>query len=193
MSIVHRLMQVPLFSKFIKFGIVGASGMVVDYGVLILLRKVLGFPDWLNWLSIAIAFIAAASSNYVLNRIWTFRSKNRQIRREYVSFIVVSLIGLGITELVMSLLGDGQTGVMHHLLGFELGTVTQTNDAYFYINKFIAIVVTTLWNFFGNMFITFHQHRDKSATPKDNQVEDTDNAHNVVDVVDNPKADSQDV
>ena len=90
----------PLILKFVKFGIVGASGMVVDFGVLYLMRNVAGLPDlWAN----TISFTAAATSNYFLNRIWTFRSHEKQVGVEYAKFLLVSVIGLGINNGVLLL------------------------------------------------------------------------------------------
>ena len=53
-----------LIIKFAKFGIVGFSGMIVDYAVLFLMKEVVGLPAlWAN----AISFTVAATSNYFLN------------------------------------------------------------------------------------------------------------------------------
>ena len=136
----EQLLHNDLILKFIKFGIVGASGMVVDYGVLIFCREVLGLG---NIIANTISFTAAATSNYFLNRHWTFRSTEEQVSVEYAKFFGVSLVGLGISNLTLWLLG--------------MWMPEWNADWRFYILKFIAIVVTTLWNFFGNMLFTFRQ------------------------------------
>ena len=46
-------------------------------------------------------FILAVSSNYLLNRIWSFESANPSIANEYASFLVVSLIGLLINNAIL--------------------------------------------------------------------------------------------
>ena len=139
----------PLIIKFLKFGIVGASGMIVDFGVLILLRDLVGLPDlWAN----TISFTAAATSNYFLNRIWTFRSKDKEVGKEYAKFLIVSIIGLGINNGVLylsSLLWPQAYSATISLLGINIDV--------FYLFKLVAIAVTTLWNFFGNMLFTFRQ------------------------------------
>lgn len=135
-----------LVEKFVKFGVVGFSGMVVDYGVLLLLKEVVGLK---SFLAVAAAFAAAASSNYCLNRVWTFRSKNKQVGREYLCFICVSIVGLGITELTIWICG--------------LLLPMWMTDWRFYALKFAAIVATTLWNFVGNLLFTFrHSAADNS-------------------------------
>lgn len=140
-----------LITKFLKFGVVGASGMVVDFGVLILMRDVVGLPDlWAN----TISFTAAATSNYFLNRIWTFRSKNAQVGVEYLKFLAVSIVGLGINNGVLwlsSILWPEAYSSSVKLIGVDVDV--------FYLFKLIAIAVTTVWNFFGNMLFTFRKAR----------------------------------
>lgn len=139
----------PLIIKFLKFGIVGASGMVVDFGVLILLRDLVGLPDlWAN----TISFTAAATSNYFLNRIWTFRSKDKEVGKEYAKFLIVSIIGLGINNGVLYL-----SSILWPEAYNASATLLGTNIDLFYLFKLAAIAVTTLWNFFGNMLFTFKQ------------------------------------
>ena len=135
--------------KFIKFGIVGFSGAIVDYGFLILFIEVFHWPDLV---ANAGSFTLAATSNYFLNRIWTFRSKDKEVGKEYLKFFIVSLIGLGISTLTIYLLElalpdwSATVGKGFHFIIFI---------KYFYILKLIAIAVTMLWNFFGHLLFTF--------------------------------------
>ena len=96
------------------------------------------------------SFTAAASSNYFLNRVWTFRSHDRQVGVEYLKFLAVSVVGLGINNGVLWLSSRlwpvaYQSSIA--LLGVDVDV--------FYLFKLLAIAVTTLWNFFGNMIFTF--------------------------------------
>ena len=116
--------------------------MIVDYGFLFLFKEVVGVPALI---ANAISFTLAASWNYMLNRIWTFRSKERQIGVEYLKFIAVSVIGLGISTLTLWVMG---------LLLPEWNA-----DWRFYLLKLVAIAVTTIWNFFGNLLFTFKTER----------------------------------
>lgn len=142
----------PLILKFLKFGVVGATGMVVDFAVLILMRDVVGLPDlWAN----TVSFTTAATTNYILNRIWTFRSQDKQVGVEYLKFLGVSIIGLGINNGVLylsSLLWPKAYSSSITLLGMNIDV--------FYIFKLVAIAITTLWNFFGNMLFTFKEKTD---------------------------------
>ena len=137
----------PLILKFLKFGVVGASGMVVHFGVLYLLRDVVHINQFV---ANTIGFVTAATTNYILNRIWTFRSHEKQVGVEYAKFLLVSVIGLGINNGVL---------LLSRLLWPDLysGSLTLLGHSIdiFYLFKLLAIAVTTVWNFFGNMLFTF--------------------------------------
>lgn len=119
--------------KFLKFGIVGGSGVIVDFFFTWLLKEKFKVQ---KYVANAIGFAIAASTNWFLNRIWTFESRNPEILVEYTEFLVISLIGLAINSLVLWILTDK--------LKFN-----------FYISKLGAIAVTTVWNFFANYLYTF--------------------------------------
>ena len=123
----------PLFLKFIKFGIVGFSGVFIDFGFTYLTKEYLKAQ---KYLANAIGFTMAASSNYYLNRIWTFHSHDPNVGGEYMRFILVSLLGLGISTLVIYVL-NGR---------FKMN---------FYFAKLFAIGGVTIWNFFVNIMYTF--------------------------------------
>lgn len=114
--------------------------MVVHFGVLFLCKEVLSINPYV---ANTIGFITAATTNYILNRIWTFRSHEKQVGVEYLKFILVSVVGLGINNGTLWLTG--------RLLP------SWNDDWRFYILWIVAVGVTTLWNFFGNLIFTFRQ------------------------------------
>lgn len=122
-----------ILMRFIRFGIVGASGMVVDFGVTWLCKEKL---RWNKYVSNSLGFILAATNNYLWNRVWTFQSQSEAVAREYISFVVIALIGLGLNNLIIYLLHE-----RWHLN--------------FYLSKLIAIACVTLWNFSMNYVFTF--------------------------------------
>lgn len=119
--------------QFIKFCVVGASGLLVDFGITYLCKEKIKLN---KYIANSLGFIAAASSNYLLNRMWTFENTDPNISTQYLLFIIISLIGLGINN-----------GVIYLVL--------RKRDYNFYIVKIFAIAVVTLWNFFMNFFFTF--------------------------------------
>jgi putative flippase GtrA len=122
-----------LLVKFLKFGLVGATGMVVDFGFTYLCKEIMRIQ---KYVANAVGFTLAATGNYFLNRWWTFHSQNPEIGIEYSKFLLISLIGLGINTLVI----------------WFLVTRFKSN---FYLSKLFAIGVVTIWNFFANLAFTF--------------------------------------
>ena len=114
--------------RFIRFGIVGASGMVVDFGVTWLCKEKL---RWNKYISNSLGFIFAATNNYIWNRLWTFQSTSDAVAREYTLFFIIALIGLG--------LNNGIIYLLHERLHLN-----------FYLSKLIAIGCVTIWNFVMN-------------------------------------------
>jgi len=127
--------MIELIGQFLKFGVVGLLGTVIDFLFTWLCKEKL---KWNKFLANSIGFMLAATSNYILNRIWTFESDNPEVGREYFSFFIVSVIGLGLNNLILFLLHE--KGKMN-----------------FYLAKAFAIALVTLWNFVANYFFTFHQ------------------------------------
>jgi putative flippase GtrA len=117
--------------KFFKFIIVGLSGLVVDFSITILLKEKLRIH---RYISSSAGFMVASSSNYLINRLWTFESSNPKVFAEYSTFLIISLIGLCINNLFLYL--------------FE-------KKVNFYFAKFFAVMVTSLWNFTANYYLNF--------------------------------------
>jgi putative flippase GtrA len=122
-----------LVSKFLKFCIVGTSGMVIDFGTTWVLKERVKIN---KYIANSAGFISAASSNYFLNRTWTFEDHNPEIATQYLSFILISFLGLGINNLIIYILNDR----------FKYN---------FYLSKLFAIAVVTIWNFLMNFLFTF--------------------------------------
>ncbi|HUZ48208.1 MAG TPA: GtrA family protein [Candidatus Dormibacteraeota bacterium] len=122
--------------QFVKFGIVGASGFIVNLIAFTLLQRVVPNHDQALQYNViySIAFLAGGVSNYFLNRIWTFRSTGHAVR-EGAQFMSVSLIALVVGLLVSALVGP------------YLGHGHRT--------WFIATVAGIFVNFFLNKFWTF--------------------------------------
>ena len=119
--------------KFVKFGIIGFSGVLVDFSLTFFCKEYLKVQ---KYIANAIGFTVAATTNYFLNRIWTFESHNPNIALEFTRFFVIALIGLGINS-----------GIVWAMSG-----KLKVN---FYIAKIVATMVVTAWNFLINAYYTF--------------------------------------
>jgi putative flippase GtrA len=119
--------------KFIKFCIVGFSGVFVDFGITYFFKEVMRLQ---KYAANAIGFTVAATTNYVLNRTWTFHSQNPHVVMEFSRFFIIALIGLGINSAIIWLM-NGK---------FKVN---------FYLSKLVATVIVTGWNFLINAYFTF--------------------------------------
>jgi putative flippase GtrA len=76
-------------TQFIRFGVVGVSGFLVDTATVYGLRHALGLYG-----AGMVAYVTAASSNWLLNRVWTFRGHGSgSARRQWARFMVTNLGG----------------------------------------------------------------------------------------------------
>lgn len=123
-----------LIERFLKFCLVGGSGVVVDFGITYLAKEFLKLN---KYVANSLGFICAATSNYILNRTWTFGSSDPDIAMQYLQFFGFSLVGLAINNLVIYLL--------HGRVKWN-----------FYVVKLIATCIVTFWNFSMNYIFTFH-------------------------------------
>lgn len=88
-----------LLLQIIKFVIVGGLAFFIDYAVLIFCKEVLKIDVLF---SAAIAFTVSVIVNYILSVKWIFDvDKDKSKTQTFITFIVFSIIGLGLTELIM--------------------------------------------------------------------------------------------
>ena len=92
-----------LGKQILKFGLVGGSAFLIDYGLLYLLTEFLNIP-W--FYSAIISFIVSLIFNYILSIKWVFNVNKKQTAKEIIIFVVLSVIGLGINQAGMYLMTD---------------------------------------------------------------------------------------
>lgn len=136
-----------LMRRFLKFCVVGASGTIVDFGITAVCKGFLGVPELL---SNAVGFTVAATTNFILNRVWTWKSKSKQVGAEYLKFFAVSVAGLGINTLMVLMLHNKALVPCPAAVGERL-------DWNFWVAKTVATAVVMAWNFFANNFFTFRK------------------------------------
>lgn len=121
------------FFKFLKFGLVGFSGLVIDFGVTYFCKEKCKIS---KYISNSLGFLTATGSNYILNRFWTFNNHDPSYVVQFGKFFVISLVGLTLSNSIIYLL--------HEKLQWN-----------FYVSKICAIAFVSLWNFFANYLYTF--------------------------------------
>lgn len=131
-----RLGRISLFAKHaFKYYLVGASGVLVNLGILFILTEFVGL--W-YLLSSTIGIYVSITSNFLFNKTWTFRDtaiKQRDFLM-YGKFIGVSLVGMGIQ------------------LGFNYIFVEKLS-VYYLLAALMSIMIASSVNFVLNRRLTF--------------------------------------
>lgn len=131
--------------RFVKFGLVGTLGALIDFAILNLLVIGLGWPDLR---ANAVSFTCAVLSNFTWNRLWTYPETRQQPLLPLLGqFAVVSIFGLMINTAVLyfAKMALENHGVHEHVA--------------LNIAKALAIVVVLFWNFIVNRLWTFRHVR----------------------------------
>ena len=85
-----------LIKQILKFGVVGGTAFVIDYGLFAFLT----FLGMHYLLAQVFSFIVSLAFNYWASIKWVFDAK-KQTPKEITIFVVLSVIGLGINEILL--------------------------------------------------------------------------------------------
>lgn len=114
-----------MFLQIVKFGLVGVVATVVDFGVLVVLKELLGVDVLI---ASAISFCVSVAVNYVLSMAFVFKSKERNKLREILIFVLLSVGGLALNQ-------------------FILWIGVRFTSTYYLIVKLFATVIVPVYNF----------------------------------------------
>ena len=96
---INKLKNNKLFQQIFKFGIVGGIAFIIDYGIMVISKELLGFSILL---SAGLGFTISIIFNYIASVKWVFDvNKEKDEKKNFILFIVFSIIGLVLTELIM--------------------------------------------------------------------------------------------
>ena len=130
-----------LMSQILKFGAVGFLCFFIDYGILVALVELLGVD---KLIASGCSFTVSVIVNYILSITVVFdadRDGNKV--KQFILFVILSLIGLGINQLIM---WKG-----NEWLGQFMG---KYRDFAYMIVKIFATAVVMVYNFITRkMFI----------------------------------------
>jgi dolichol-phosphate mannosyltransferase len=133
--------------SFIRFCLVGLSGMVIDTLILV------GFVEILSLdprAAAVFAFMGAVTWNFRINQSWTFSGMeySKNIYWRYVTFVLICVSGLLI-----------RIGTMHLLIRY---TLLGQGRGYIFAS-IIGIMTATISNFLGCKYVSFSKKKSFSS------------------------------
>ena len=129
--------SVLFLSKAGRFFTVGASGLVINYLVSLLLSNIV--PNIWYIHATFVGIIVSISSNFVLNKVWTFEDWDFSIKhflRQYGLFLLLCSFGAGIQLFLVSIFVD-----YYHIQ--------------YSVSLIMAVCIASIGNFLLNKKITF--------------------------------------
>lgn len=125
--------------EIIRFALTGGVCFVIELVALVLLVDLLHMD---TLLATPIAFLLSVLVNYLLCIVWVFKGIKDSGNAARIAFLVTSVIGLFLNELLMLLFRVlfGETAVLFTLFGF---TATM-----YMLNKCLATLIVMVWNYF---------------------------------------------
>ena len=129
--------SVLFLSKAGRFFTVGASGLIVNYVVSLLLSNLI--PNIWYIHATFFGIIASISSNFVLNKLWTFEDRDFSIKhflRQYGLFLLLCSFGAGIQLFLVSVFVD------YYNIQYSVSLI-------------MAVCIASISNFLLNKKITF--------------------------------------
>ncbi len=121
------------YAVFFKYAVVGCIGTALDLGTLYIF---VGLLHLHLLLSTAMSFVLAVINNFLLNKYWTFQNKSANIRKQFIKFLIVSVLGLFLTEACMAFF-------------------VYVLNIWYMAAKLITSGLVLAWNFLANKYWTF--------------------------------------
>lgn len=119
-----------LLSQFLRFAAVGLLAFAFDYAIFLLLNETFGVY---YLVASTISYTCGTIVSFVLNMRFVYAGREGQTRRlQFVLFVILSLIGLGVNQLFLWLF------VLIHIPSW--------------LAKLMAAALTSLYNFFSRKY-----------------------------------------
>ena len=114
---IEKIKNNKLLMQILKFGIVGGTAFVIDYGIFTILSQFLNIH---YLIASIISFSISVIYNYILSIKWVFDVSKKQTSKEFIVFVILSVIGLGINSLIMYVSVDLMH--IHEMIGKIIAT-----------------------------------------------------------------------
>lgn len=141
--------------QFIKFGITGTIGAIVDFGTFAFLTRVLDFNSTYTVLGTEvivannISVFLAVCSNFIINRTWTFQDTDGNATKQGIGYFALNTFTWALNQILVAFF-------------FALPLfITLFNENRDFAAKVCAIIIVLFINFFGSkLFIFRHAKAD---------------------------------
>ena len=114
-----------LVKQIFRFTLIGGIAFLIDSTILFILTDYVGVH---YLISSMISYTVSVIFNYIMSILWVFDVNKKQTRRDIVIFFILSLIGLGINQLIMYISVD-------------------LMNIYYMISKVISTALVMVYNF----------------------------------------------
>ena len=131
--------------ELFKFCVAGGVGFLVEFSLFYLLATLWGVH---YLIANAIAFTLSVVINYLICAFWVFPGANRESKLAMAAFLVTSLIGLGLNELLML---------------FFVGALGMQSDAQMMFAKVMTAILVMIWNYFSKRKVLTYKHKKNGA------------------------------
>jgi len=132
---LHFGVKTEKLEEFLKFAVVGGSGVIINMGCFFLLTRYAGLKiEYASPIAIEVSIL----TNFFLNNTWTFRKRNTKV-------------GL-VSRILRYHLVTGFAGLVNYGILLLLAKVFGMHDM---IANLIGIIIGTFINFFLNSFWTW--------------------------------------
>ena len=134
--------KVAILWQVAKFGLVGILNTSIDFGILNFLMAATSVTRGIGIIPInAVAVVAAVVNSFYWNKDWVFGQKQGA---SFLTFSVVTLIGLGIN-----------TAIVFLLTTFIGPIIVDSQALWANLAKVLATIFSMVWNFLGYKLIVF--------------------------------------
>lgn len=135
-------------AEIVRFAVTGGVCFLVELAILILLKGRFGVD---TLIATPVAFLVSVILNYLLCVVWVFRGAKNRGAGAKAGFLITSLVGLGLNELLMLLFRWmlGEETVILALGGREIRM--------YVLNKCLATLIVMIWNYFSKRAVLYRK------------------------------------
>jgi putative flippase GtrA len=144
----------PSLYQVAKFVLVGGTNFLIDMGVLNILIFISGVSFGMTQSAFkGVSFTVAVVNSYFWNKFWVFkRNRTETAGKEFMQFVVVSIVGFLINIGIDKVLVDG-IGPMGNIQAKTWAQIAAAGSA----------IIALFWNFAGYKFIVFDSKEVKAT------------------------------